>query len=265
MATAADVYRVLNEYAPFSVQESFDNAGFLVGRGDREVRKILVALDITPEVAEEAAMLGAELIAAHHPVIFSPVKSVTDETLTGQILLALTENRIAAVCAHTNLDAAQGGVNDCLAEALELTDVGQLHQTGEDAYGRPCGIGRTGTVHRPGITAAEYAVFVKERLGAASVRFVDAGKPVRRAAVGGGACGSMLEDAAARGCDTFVTADVKYNQFLDAKAMGLNLLDAGHFPTEHVVCPRLVQWLTGRFPSVDVRLSQVHREIYSAV
>lgn len=93
MATVKEIYEFINSIAPFDIQESFDNAGFLVGRKDREVRRILVALDITHEVAEEAARLGAELIVAHHPVIFNPVKSVTDETLTGQVLLALAEQK----------------------------------------------------------------------------------------------------------------------------------------------------------------------------
>lgn len=265
MAAVKEIYAFLNEIAPFDTQEDFDNAGFLVGRGDREVKKVLVALDVTGWVAEEAVRLGAELIIAHHPVIFNPVKSVTDETLVGQVLLALAENRIAAICAHTNLDAAHGGVNGCLAQALELSGIGQLRQAGVDGKGRPYGIGRTGTVHRPGLSAAQYAAFVKEKLGSASVRFVDGGKPVCKVAVGGGACGSMIEDAIAQGCDTFVTADLKYNNFLDARAQGLNLMDAGHFPTENVVCAPLVRRLAKAFPEVEVCLSQVHREVYSNV
>ena len=265
MAEVRDIYRFLDEIAPFHTQEGFDNAGFLVGRGDREVKKLLVALDVTPEVAEEARDLGAELIVAHHPVIFEPARSVTDETVTGRILLALAENKIAAICAHTNLDAAHGGVNGCLARALELTGIGQLCQAGVDGKGRPYGIGRIGTVHRPGLSAGEYAAFVKEKLGSACVRFTDGGRPVDKVAVGGGACGSMLADAAAAGCDTFVTADVKYNQFLDAKAMGINLLDAGHFPTENVVCAPLAARLAKTFPDVEVLLSRVHKEVYKSV
>ena len=265
MAEVRDIYRFLDRIAPFHTQEGFDNAGFLVGRGNREVNKILVALDITGEVVEEAARRGAELIVAHHPVIFDPVKSVTDETLTGRVLLELVENKIAAICAHTNLDAAHGGVNGCLARALELSGIGQLHQAGVDEKGRPYGIGRTGTAHQSGLSAAQYAAFVKEKLGSACVRFVDGGKPVEKVAVGGGACGSMVEDALAQGCDTFVTADLKYNQFLDARALGLNLLDAGHFPTENVVCAPLAARLAKAFPETEVLLSQVHREIYSSV
>ena len=259
MAAVRDIYNFMDKIAPFHIQEDFDNAGFLVGRGESAVGRVLVALDITLEVAEEARSWGAELIVAHHPVVFHPVKSVTDGSLTGRVLLALIENKIAAICAHTNLDA----INGCLAKALELTEIGQLCQAGADALDRPYGIGRVGAAHRPGLTAAEYAAFVKEKLGSASVRYVDGGRPVQKVAVGGGACGSMLEDAAAQGCDTFVTADLKYNQFLDARALGLNLLDAGHFPTENVVCAPLAGRLAKAFPQVEVRVSQTHKEVYS--
>ena len=265
MAVVRDIYESIDKIAPFDTQEGFDNAGFLVGHGDREVRRLLVALDITPEVAAEAVGRGAELIVSHHPVIFRPVKSVTDATVTGRVLMALLEGGVAAICAHTNLDAAHGGVNGCLAQALELSDTGQLRQAGEDALGRPYGIGRVGTVHREGLSAGEYAAYVKERLHSACVRFVDGGRPVRRVAVGGGACGSMMGDALAMGCDTFVTADLKYDQFLEARALGLNLLDAGHFPTENVVCSPLARRLSERFPKVEVLLSEVHREVFGAV
>lgn len=265
MTKVINVCQCIDAFAPFETQWDLDNSGFQVGRRDREVTRILVSLDITREVVEEAAQLDAQLIVAHHPVIFHPVKSVIDGAPTGEILLALIEHKIAAICAHTNLDAAHGGVNGCLARALELSEIGQLCQAGEDSQGRPYGIGRTGTVHRPGLTAGEYAAFVKERLGSACVRFVDGGRPVQRVAVGGGACGSMIEDAVARGCDTFVTADLKYNQFLDAKALGLNLLDAGHFPTENVVCAPLAGRLAKAFPETEVLLSEVHREVYKSV
>ena len=167
---------------------------------------------------------------------------------------------MAAICAHTNLDAVMEGVNCCLARRLELSDLEQLHQDGLDHEGRPYGIGRVGTAHRPGMTAGEYAAFVKEKLGAASVRYADGGKPVRRVAVGGGSCGSMLADAAARGCDTFVTADVKYNAFADAVELGVTLIDAGHFETENPVCAYLAKSLRAQFPEIEVFVSKTHTD-----
>jgi len=265
MAAVKEIYQFIDEAAPFAIQMDFDNAGFLVGRGGAEVSHVLVALDITAEVVEEAKELGCQLIVAHHPVIFHPAKAITDESVTGRILLALTENKIAAICAHTNLDAAQGGVNCCLARTLGLREIGQLHPDGTDEAGRLYGIGRVGGAHKEGLSAQEYAAFVKERLGAASVRFADGGKPVCKVAVGGGSCGSMLADAAAAGCDTFVTSDVKYDQYLEARALGITLMDAGHYPTENVVCGPLAERLAQAFPDVQVIVSQRHREVFACI
>ena len=263
MATVRDIFVQMDQWAPFETQMDFDNAGFLVGRGEREVRKILVSLDITEPVVDEAAELGADLIVAHHPVIFHPVKRLTDETPTGRTMLALAERGIAAICAHTNLDAVHGGVNDALAQKLGLTQIEQLKQDGVDASGRPYGIGRVGNTAGVPMYAPAFAAFVKEALGANGVRYVDARRPVRRVAVGGGACADMLQDALAMGCDTFVTADVKYNGFLDAKALGVNLIDAGHYPTEQVVVPVLAKWLASGFPKVEVLTTQQHKEAFS--
>lgn len=261
MTKVINVCQCIDAFAPFETQWDLDNSGFQVGRRDREVTRILVSLDITREVVEEAAQLDAQLIVAHHPVIFHPVKSVIDGAPTGEILLALIEHKIAAICAHTNLDAVEGGVNDALALRLGLTDIGQLRQTGVDGQGRPYGIGRVGLV--PEQPLYDFAMAVKRLLGANGIRLVDGGKPVRMVAVGGGACADLMSDALAQGCDTFVTSDVKYHQFLEARALELNLVDAGHFPTEDVVCLVLQDWLSKRFPQVAVSISQRHAEVFS--
>jgi dinuclear metal center YbgI/SA1388 family protein len=263
MAAVKDIYEFLDGKAPFASQMSFDNAGFLVGRGDRQVTRVLVALDITEQVAQEAAQVGAQLIVSHHPVIWEGAKSVTDGTILGRKLLALVENGLAAICAHTNLDAARGGVNDALAAALGLTDTALLKTYGTYLDGTAYGIERTGSLTGGPLSLVEFAAQVKEKLGSNGVRYVDAGRPVQKVAVGGGSCSSSMGDVLAAGCDTFVTADVKYDGFLDAKAMGLNLIDAGHYPTENVVCPVLVSWLREGFPEVEISLSQCHKEVFS--
>lgn len=261
MTSVNEVYQLLQSKAPFQLQMDFDNAGFLVGRGDRLVSRILVTLDITEPVIEEAIHCGAQLIVAHHPVIWGGAKSVTDQSVTGRKILLMAEHGIAAICAHTNLDAVEGGVNDALALKLGLTYLGQLHQDGVDDQGRPYGIGRVGTV--PQQSLYDFALSVKQLLGSNGLRLVDGGKPVRTVAVGGGSCGNMLGDAIAQGCDTFVTSDVKYDGFLEAKALGINLIDAGHYPTENVVCPVLRSWLQEAFPEVDILLSRCHKEVFS--
>lgn len=261
MVSVNEVYQLIQRRAPFELQMDFDNAGFLVGRSERMVNRVLIALDITETVIEEAICYGAQLIVAHHPVIWGGAKTVTDQTPTGRKLLLMAEHGIAAICAHTNLDAIEDGVNDALAHKLGLADIGQLHQDGVDDQGRPYGIGRIGTV--PSQSLFDFALTVKQLLDANGVRLVDGGKPVHTVAVGGGSCGSMLQDAIAQGCDTFVTSDVKYDVFLDAKALGINLIDAGHYPTENVVCSVLQRWLQEAFPDVDVLISKNHKEVFS--
>ena len=261
MTNVQTVYDFLQEKAPFELQLGFDNAGFLVGRRDAAVSRILDSLDITEPVIQEAVERKAQLIVSHHPVIWGGAKSVTDQTPTGRKLLALAENHIAAICAHTNLDTVADGVNDALARRLGLSDIAQLKQDGVDGRGRPYGIGRVGRVEEQPLK--DFARFVKKELGANGVRLVDGGRPVRKVAVGGGSCSDMMGDALALGCDTFVTADVKYDGFLDAKALGLNLIDAGHFPTENVVCPVLRDWLDSQFSDVEVAISRVHHEVFS--
>ena len=252
MASVHDIEQALYELAPRELAAEWDNVGLLAGRRDRAVHKVLVSLDVTAAVAEEARQWGAELIAAHHPVIFHPVKRVTDQDPAGEILLRLAEHGIAAVCMHTNLDAAQGGVNDALAAALQLEEVAPLEGGG--------GIARTGRLPRP-VSVPDFLCAVQEALGAGGLRCTDGAKPISRVAVGGGACGEFLWAAAAAGCDAFVTADVKYNQFLDAAALRLTLVDAGHFPTEDVVCPVLARHLSERFPELAVRKSASRREV----
>ena len=261
MTTVQNIFDMLQEKAPFELQLGFDNAGFLVGHHDAPVERVLVALDITEQVAAEAKALGCQLIVSHHPVIWGGAKTITDQTVMGRKLLALVENNLAAICAHTNLDAVADGVNDALARRLGLTDIGQLKQDGVDGQGRPYGIGRVGVVQEQSLQ--DFALFVKQKLGANGVRLVDGGKPVHKVAVGGGACADMMIDAMDHGCDTFVTSDVKYDGFLDAKAVGMNLIDAGHYPTENVVCPVLRDWLRAAFPELSVSISEVHHEVFT--
>ena len=212
---------------------------------------MLVALDITEPVVDEAERMGVDLIVSHHPVIFHPVKSITDRDPSGRLLIRLVRSGTGAVCMHTNLDAAQGGVNDALASALGLQDAAPAAEGG---------IARIGTLPEtmalPGFLAR-----VRNALRPNGIRYVDGGRPIRKAAVGGGACGDFLWEAAALGCDAFVTADLKYNHFLDAGALGLTVIDAGHFPTEDVVCPVVVRYLREKFPGVQVEKSAVHREV----
>lgn len=257
MTTVADILALIESVAPPYMAESWDKVGLNCGRLNRQVNKVLVALDPFGHVCEEAVALGADLLVTHHPLIWEP-GFITDETVQGQCVLQLLEHGIAHISAHTNLDCAIGGVNDTLAAALGLANVAVIAPKGTDENGSLWGLMRIGTVNEQPLSA--FLATVKTALGCEGLRYTDASKPVSRVAVGGGACGSELRDAVNAGCDTFVTSDVKYNQFWDAKALGINMIDAGHYHTENPVCAVLAEKLAATFPDVQILLSQNHRD-----
>jgi dinuclear metal center YbgI/SA1388 family protein len=258
MAKVKDILRELENFAPIRLKMDFDNVGLLAGFSENEVDRILVALDITDEVIGEAVRERAQLIVSHHPLFFS-LKSVTDADRTGRKLTTLLSRGISAICMHTNLDAAAGGVNDALAEAAGLCGTTLLAEEVFDENGTPYSYGRVGTLEAP-MKLGGYLEFIKRRLGASGLRYHDAGRDVYKVATVGGSGGGDLKHAVRHGCDTFLTADIKYDVFLEAKELGLNVIDGDHFCTENVVTPVLERKLKELFPEVCTTLSKIHRQ-----
>lgn len=257
MATVNEILTFIESIAPLSMKEDWDRVGLNCGHADQEVTKILVALDPFAHVCQEAKDIGAQLLVTHHALIWEQ-GFITDQTEQGRNTLFMIENKIAHINAHTNLDCAPGGVNDILANKLGLENIQVIDPQGTDKDGNEYGLLRCGTVCEQSLT--DFLSRVKDALGCNTLKYADCGKPVRKVAVGGGACAGFMNQAAQAGCDTFVTADTRYNQFWDAKAMGLHLIDAGHFHTENPVCVYLAQKLQAAFPEITVVLSQTHTD-----
>ena len=254
MTTVGQIENSLFQLAPRQLMQSWDNVGLLVGNTDSTAKKVLVALDVTEDVVQEAVDGAFDVIVAHHPVMncaWRPVQTLRADDSQGRILISLIRHQISAICMHTNLDSAEGGVSDALAAALGLEAVSPLSEDG---------IGRVGELTAE-MELSDFAAYVKKQLGACGVRYADGRRRVRRIAVGGGACGEYAGLAASLGCDTFVTADLKYHDFQCAAALGINLIDAGHFPTEDVICPVLQRYLSGEFPDLQIRKSTRHHEV----
>ena len=251
MATVADILKFIETLAPRDLKMDWDNVGLLCGSKHKPVTKVLVALDPFEHVCKEASDWGAELIVTHHPLIFQAPKSITDETSIGRAIMTLCTGGISAINAHTNLDCAEGGVNDVLAQVLGLSDVSVIGH-GES------GLLRCGYV--PEQSLEDFLSDVTIALGCSGLRYVNSSKPVRKVAVGGGSCADSMLDALYAGCDTFVTADVKYNQFWDAQDLGLNLIDAGHFATENPIVPVLAGKIAAAFPEIQVKISETHKD-----
>ena len=258
MTTVADILNFVETLAPRAMKMDWDNVGMLCGSRSTPVTRVLVALDPFEHVCAEAADWGAQVIVTHHPLIFRPVPNVTDETSVGRGLMTLIRNGISAVNAHTNLDQSPGGVNDELAKRLALVNVQVLNPCGTTESGESWGLLRAGEVPEQPLDA--FLNRVKTLLGCEGLRYVNGGRPVRRVCVGGGSCADGMPEAIAAGCDTFVTADIKYNQFWDAQDLGLNLIDAGHFYTENPVVPVLAEKIAAAFPGVEVKISETHRD-----
>ena len=246
MTTANDIFEYLCELAPLELQMSFDNSGFLVGRRDKCVRNVLLALDVTEAVVDEAVKNNADMIVTHHPIIFHPLKSLTDSKL-----IKLAVNDIAVASMHTNLDIAQGGVNDVLLSLLGAEYSDTLDRDN---------CGRVGKLAQE-IKFADFLEICRTRLHGNGLRYYDAGRRVSKIAVLGGSGGDAVEDAFNKGCDTFVTADISYHEFLLAQELGINLIDGDHFGTENPIIPVLSEKLSERFPSVYFTVSKVHKAL----
>ncbi len=245
--TVQTVFEILNQIAPFDTQMGFDNAGVLIGSKKKEVRKIGVVLDVTHEAVEYAAQQGIDLIVSHHPVIFSGLKAIDGDS----VIYRLIKENIGVISAHTNLDAAENGVNQILAQTLELTDIQPL---GLPAEPTPP-MGRMGTLKQP-MPCQTFAELVNQKLNT-RVKFVNTGKLISNVAVCGGAGEDFIVPALQAGADALVTADVKHHNFLLANSLGLALIDAGHFETEQVVVPALCKQLEGLVDVPVVVIPQV--------
>lgn len=246
--TIRHIAAFLEAWAPPSSALSYDNVGLQVGDPDAAVRVALLGLDMTPELLDEAKELGAALIVTHHPLLFRPVRAVTTEAYVPNLVWRLAAENIALYSIHTNLDAASGGVSFALADQLGIEDAAFL----QPAENGDTGFGAIGSLPAP-VRLQAFLGVVAERLGAPALRY--AGDPealVRRVAVCGGSGSNLIDEAAARGADAYVTADIKYHDFfnaLDAKGRPrLALIDAGHYETEKSAESLLLEALAKQFP-----------------
>lgn len=254
MNLVSEIYTYIDSFAPFSTQEKWDNSGLLTGSMNKKVSKVLVTLDITNEVADEAAEIGAELIIAHHPVIFKPLYSLSENEPSCKLL----KSGISAICVHTPYDVAEGGMSDILMEltGFEKTE-GILEITGQNykTYG-------FGTI---GIASQEYQVDelakkLKNVLGCTVVRYTDGGKPIKKAAFCTGSGGNLIIAALNQGADAYITSEVKHDQWLLAKQRGISVFDCGHFHTENIGMIRLCKMLAADFSNIEFVMSEVNKD-----
>ncbi|MBR5684346.1 MAG: Nif3-like dinuclear metal center hexameric protein [Ruminococcus sp.] len=246
-----DIYAYLDSLYPFSSQDSWDNSGLLVENYDMECDKVLLSLDITRKVVDEAANKGAELIISHHPVIFEPLKAITRESTVYELI----DRGIAALCMHTNLDISEGGTNGVILRELgkKYALAGNPEPFEEIGGGRH--YGWIVQLAEP-IAPAELAQGLKAIFGCEYVRMSRRRHKISRLAFCSGSGGSMLGEALAKGCDALITGDVKHDVWISANNSGISLFDCGHFHTENIVLTELRRVLEEKFPQLDVEIAE---------
>lgn len=251
MATVSQIYDFINSFAPFRIQDSWDNAGLLVGDGNGGVKKALLALDASSKVAEEAAKLGCQLVITHHPVIFSPLKVLRADNSACQMLI----NGISCICCHTNLDSAEYSISDMMCEALGFENTHELMEINriDPITGRKVGYGTVGICEE--MTPEELAKLCVKAFGCVAIKYTAGKANIRRVGMVSGAGGEFIEQAKLMGLDAFITSEVKHHQFLEAESLGITLIDAGHHETEAIAMPYLKAKLEENFPDVEFVLT----------
>ncbi|MCQ2969847.1 MAG: Nif3-like dinuclear metal center hexameric protein [Clostridium sp.] len=244
----SDIIKLIEDFAPKYIKEDFDNVGLMVGDKNREVSKILLALDCTNEVIEEAKINDIDLIITHHPLIFRKPSSITTDTLQGSKIMELIKNDIALYSVHTNLDSAENGMNETIAKLLGLKESKLIEV---NLKNNKAGIGRVGLLEEE-VSIESYAKKVISELGIKHARLVKGNESAKRIAVINGSGQDFISKAVAMGADTIVTGDTTYHFASDYKEMGINIIDIGHFGSEWTVFLKVMQRLYKDFKQVEI-------------
>ncbi len=251
MITSANhILEALFEWAPPHLKEDYDNIGLLVGRKDHVINRVLVCLDVTEKVVDEAISKGCELIVAHHPIIFKKLSHVRDDDDATKLIYKLVKWDINVICMHTNLDAASKGVSFALAERLDLIETSFLTPTEEQA-----GFGVIGRLSKPQ-NKEDFLQFIAHCLQLPMIRYHGDGQKIERIAVCGGAGAFLIQKALDLKLDAYLTADLKYHDFFQGTDSFL-LCDIGHYESEIPIVDKIKEYLDIRFSSLTTEVTSV--------
>jgi len=252
-----NIINQIEEFAPLSLQESYDNAGLIIGNPAGDVVAALVTLDVTETVIEEAIRKNCQLIIAHHPLIFSGIKQLTDSNEVQRCVVKAIKNDIAIYAAHTNLDNVINGVSGRMAEKLGLQNIEVLQVTGLINLQNRVGAGVTGNLPEP-ISEIEFLQKLKNVFGTSCIKHtLLRNKPVSKVALCGGSGSSFLKDAINAQADVYVSADFKYHDFFNAENRIL-IADIGHYESEVFTKEIFYDIITEKFPTFAVRISETN-------
>ncbi|MDD4688560.1 MAG: Nif3-like dinuclear metal center hexameric protein [Eubacteriales bacterium] len=255
MYSVEDIENLIEKWAPKSLCCEGDNVGLLVGRKNADVKGVLVAFEVTSDIIDEAIEKGANLIVCHHPLIFYPLLNrVTDCEYVQGLVLRLIENHISLIAAHTNLDWAENGVTQTLAENLGIEIIDNLKEN-EGVYG-----------NIEPRTLMDFANDVKDELSCPHLKYVGENqKLIKTVAVVSGGGGDYIKYALEHGCDAFVSADFKYHQAHMAYENDIAIIDAGHFETENIILSKVYDYLCDNTNGVHIFLSSRNKSFYKYI
>lgn len=248
--TVNDVIEYMERLAPLSTALEWDNSGLLIGWRDKPVNRALIGLDCTDALLDKAVSLGADLIITHHPLIFQPIKAITSDTALGRRVIKLINAGISLYSAHTNLDLADGGVNDILCGVLDIADRAPLMPPGSDE----AGLGRVGVLPVP-MKLCGLAAYVGSKLRLNHTRYMgDPNTMIYKTGLlgGSGSAYKYFRAAVSNGCQAYITGDIKYHDAQAALDMGLCLVDATHYASEAPVAQYLKNYLGEVFPDIEI-------------
>ena len=244
-----DIIKVIEDFAPLSVQEGWDNSGLCVGSPEDEVTSVLLALDCTPALVDEAIGCGADMIVTHHPLIFSGLKKISPEDMVGEAVIKAIKAGISIYAAHTSADKVLEGVSGAMAARLGLENVTVLDMDGEGT-----GLGAVGDFPEP-ISAEQAIALVKRKF---SLKAMKVSKPldgmISRVAMCGGSGGSLIAAAKKSGAQLYISGDISYHNFFTPE--GFMIMDIGHYESEIEIVEILFSLLRKKFPTFAVRITQ---------
>lgn len=242
----------IEKRAPLAFQEEYDNSGLQVGFMDSEVQKVLVCLDVTEDVVDEAAELGCQLVVSHHPLIFKALRTVSDTSYQQRCVVKALSRGIAIYSAHTNLDNARGGVNFKMASVIGLRNLQWIVPSSDPS----CGSGVIGDLQNP-VHADEFISMLSRAFNVECIRHSDlSDKPVAKVALCGGAGAFLMKDARRAGADCFISGEFHYHDYFEND--GMLLAELGHFQSEQFTMDLLMEMLSSDCPGLEIIKTRIN-------
>lgn len=261
MKKVCDIIREMEKFAPPFLKESFDNVGLMVGSKEKDVKKVLISLDATLEVIDEAINEKVDLIITHHPLIFKKPSNITTDSLQGEKIIKLIKNDISLYSSHTNLDSVYNGINETIAKMIGL-DNSKIIEVNNSYNEMKCGLGRIQSLSEE-TTLIDFVEKIKNIFNIKLIRVVKGNENVKKVAVINGSGQDFISSAVKLGADTIITGDTTYHFASDYKEQNINIIDLGHFASEWIVFIEVMKEIIKDIEEVEFLVSTKVNDPYT--